>query len=59
VHRVARELAKTGVDETCAIETAYPIMMRLHSLVTSRRRSGPGSGGWRPNASSRSIDSSD
>ena len=32
----ARELVKAGVDETRAIETAYPIVMMLHSLVMNR-----------------------
>ena len=32
----ARELVKAGVDETRAMETAYPIVMMLHSLVMNR-----------------------
>jgi AcrR family transcriptional regulator len=32
----ARELVKAGVDETRAIDTAYPIVMMLHSLVMNR-----------------------
>lgn len=32
----ARELVKIGVDETRAMEAAYPIVMMLHSLVMNR-----------------------
>jgi AcrR family transcriptional regulator len=37
----ARELVKAGVEETRAMETAYPIVMMLHSLVMSRLRRKP------------------
>lgn len=32
----ARELVRAGVDETRAMETAYPITMMLHSLAMNR-----------------------
>ena len=39
---LARELVRAGVDETRAMDAAYPIAMMLHSLVMNRLNRKPG-----------------